>query len=176
MGVCGLESKGDSMNQEEKIDHFIWALELGVPLIVIEYTSNFKEYIETALAKIKEAVPFFENKKNLVIEYASFKETPDYEKAKTIVENMFKYSPFLIKLITMANQASDNKIFYRILETYPKQKIIAFGMGDTGLESRINSVHHGSYATYGHFGISSQACPGQIYFKDLADEIAKENV
>lgn len=172
LGICGLESKGDTLPQSEKIAIFQKAIMSGVPLVDLERTANFPEYVANALTAFTQTDPDFDPAQRLVTEYASFTQTPDFAEACKILEEMAAVKPFLIKFITMVNKPAENEVFYRLLDKYAKSmNLIAFGMGEAGLESRISSVRRGGYATYGHFGLAAQACPGQIYYQDLAARI-----
>lgn len=173
LGMCGLESKGDLMSQDEKIAYLIKAFKSGFEHVEIEYTKNFEEYSKKAIKELKEKCKSFSTDKNLTIEYASFEATPSFEDSCKIIDAMLSKKPFLIKFVTMVKDPKENQIFYKLLEKYKGNNLVAFGMGEIGKESRIRSVTKGGYATYGHFGDASKACPGQFYYKDLLEEIKK---
>lgn len=176
-GMCGLESKKDPMTQEEKLKWFEKAIKVGFNTIDIEYTKNFDDYFNGVNSKIKLGNVNFESKNNVVVEYANFEKTPNFEESCKIIDEILKKEVFAIKFVCMVKSIEDNDIFFELLKKYSnKVNLISFGMSDLGLSSRVKSVYYGSYATYGHSGVSAKACPGQIYYKDLYKKIINTKI
>ena len=90
--------------------------------------------------------------KNLIISYHNFKKTPDFK----FLDNLVKKG--VNKIATKINRVEDNLIIAKLLEKYPN-KIIAIGMGELGLMTRLDKRQKISY-----FALDEKlkSAPGQV--------------
>jgi 3-dehydroquinate dehydratase / shikimate dehydrogenase len=77
----------------------------------------------------------------------------------------------IIKLAVQPNDAHDCLPIFKLLETANRQqvKLIAIGMGETGLMTRILGPSRGSFLTYGSIDSETGTAPGQIPVEELRD-------
>ncbi len=76
-----------------------------------------------------------------------------------------------LKLVTYANSATDAQRYHRILPTLDRRPLIAFAMGEEGLESRKWCMLDGSAGTFGNLGAGhSPSAKGQPSIYELLDD------
>lgn len=167
-GVAALQSKGSKIGIEETIENFSNALKNGFNYICIEHIKgNTGKQIEQIKECLIESGNDIDLKTRLVIEYANFEITPGLNECTTIIEDIRKFDPVIIKFICKVNRIEENEIYLELLKKYSgKLNLIAFGMGNEGIKSRKETPNFGAYGTYGSY--TEATCPGQIYYKELA--------
>ncbi|MFH0819383.1 MAG: type I 3-dehydroquinate dehydratase [Patescibacteria group bacterium] len=101
---------------------------------------------------------FKNNKNNLIISYHNFQKTPDFKFLDKLVKTGVN------KIAVKINKIEDNLVIAKLLKKY-SHKIIAIGMGELGMMTRLNKRNMISY-----FALDKhkQSAPGQLTI-DQAD-------
>lgn len=120
------------------------------------------EYIDLE-DDIAKSIPRY-GKTKRIVSHHDFEGTPD--NVEEIWANMAEMNPDIIKLVTLANSASDCA---RVLNLVKDAKVptIAFCMGDFGIWSRIVCAKLGAPFTYAAFSPDRKMAPGQLSFQDM---------
>jgi len=101
-----------------------------------------------------------DNNCTIIISYHNFKETPSAEELAGIVLKAKKYGADIVKIACMVNSAEDN---YTLLQLYPAEfLLVAIGMGDKGMISRIMAPVLGAPFTFASPDKGIPTAPGQI--------------
>lgn len=101
-----------------------------------------------------------------IISYHNFQETPD--NIEEIHSKLRKLDPDIIKIVTMANHATDNFRMLRLCQS--DVPTVAFCMGEIGLASRILCGKFGAPFTFAAFNKDRQIAPGQLSFKQMVKD------
>jgi 3-dehydroquinate dehydratase/shikimate dehydrogenase len=120
------------------------------------------EYVDIE-EDVAASIPRF-GKTKRIISYHNFRQTPDDIEA--IHDRMMKHDADILKIVTTANQPSDN---LRMLQLIRRTDIptVAFCMGDIGTPSRILCGIFGAPFTYATFHHERTLVPGQLSFKEM---------
>lgn len=94
----------------------------------------------------------------LIVSYHDFKETPSWAVLQKVIATLRKHKPDVLKIATMVNQFDDVHTVMRLQKQYGK-KIIAVGMGDLGIMTR---VYNRGLLTYGRLNLQDDGAPGQV--------------
>ncbi len=136
------------------------AIDLGAPYVDIE-TSTPGPLLKSVL----------ENKgdSQIILSHHDFTRTD--ERIDKFYEIMCEMPSDIIKLITYAQDITDNLAMFKLLYRARKdeKKMIGFCMGEKGEISRILSVHFGSWLTFGSLETGKESAPGQIPARILKD-------
>ncbi len=119
------------------------------------------------------------NATKIICSHHNLKKTPN--NLESLYHQMLKTGAQIFKIITTANDITDNKIIFDLLEQSrkDKQKLIAHCMGEEGIISRILGGKFGSYLTYASITEESKTADGQVTYDELknlyhADQINKQ--
>lgn len=129
---------------------------------LLQQAINLKvKYIDLDYKNIK-LINYFKNNNlnsKLIISYHNFKKTPDFK----VLDNLIKRG--VNKIAVKINNVEDNIIIAKFLEKYPN-KIIAIGMGELGMMTRL---HSNNLVSYFSLDENNKSAEGQIEFnkKDL---------
>ncbi len=145
---------------EDRVASLRKAIDLGAPYVDIE-TSTPGPLLKSVL----------ENKgdSQIILSHHDFTRTD--ERVDKFYEIMCEMPADIIKLITYAQDITDNLALFQLLYRARKdeKKMIAFCMGEKGEISRILSVHLGSWLTFGSLESGKESAPGQIPARILKD-------
>lgn len=143
-------------SEKERINLLKHALELNAEFIDIEIESDKKKL-----------VPIIKNKKNarIIVSYHNFRETPPLEELNKKYNEIKKFKPDLIKVVTNANSINDNFTIFRLLEG--KKDLIAFCMGIRGHISRILAPKYRSAMTFASLKEGKESASGQISIEEM---------
>jgi 3-dehydroquinate dehydratase/shikimate dehydrogenase len=152
--------------EEVRIGLLEKAAELGADFIDIEHDS---------IQQLKSR-----GKSSVIVSYHNFKETPT--NLKGIYARLSKSQADIVKIVTTANDITDNlKIFHLLEEVgasalgghvplhWKGKPLIAFCMGELGLISRILAPKYGSYLTFGSLAAGKESAPGQLTAKEMLE-------
>lgn len=163
--------------EEVRIGLLEKATELGADFIDIEHDSMEAKDFQPLLQR--------KGKAKVIVSYHDFKETPT--NLKEIYERLSNSKADIVKIVTTANDITDNlKIFHLLEETRrgdpsgrpyihgggcdPATKpLIAFCMGELGQISRILAPKYGSFLTFGSLGAGKESAPGQLTAREMLD-------
>ena len=121
-----------------------------------------------------EAKSAYEGKTKIIVSYHNFNETPD--DLSDIYQRLSQSEADIIKIVTYANDITDNVKIYQLLQK-SKKPIISFCMGEYGIISRILYKKFGSYLTFAALQSGKESAPGQINIHELLNvyHIGKQN-
>jgi 3-dehydroquinate dehydratase/shikimate dehydrogenase len=152
--------------EELRIGLLETAAELGAEFIDIEHDS---------IQRLQKR-----GKAKVIISYHNFKETPTG--LKEIYTRLSKSQADIVKLVTTANDITDNLKIFQLLEEVgarvrlrrmPLHKngkpLIAFCMGELGQISRILAPKYGSYLTFGSLAGGKESAPGQMAAREMLE-------
>lgn len=135
------------------------ALDLGATIIDIELaTPNLGELV----AKIKQ-------KARCLISHHNFELTPSPGELKSIVGRELAAGADICKLVTRVKTPEDNLELLRLYREFQGCALVAFGMGDAGLLSRVLAPLSGAEFTYAAVKPGRQSAPGQLTAAQIAE-------
>ena len=100
----------------------------------------------------------------LIVSYHNFSKTPD--NLTDIYKKLSQSGADILKIITHANNITDNVRIYRLLQQ-SQMPVISFCMGELGIISRILYKRFGSYLTFASLRTGKESAPGQISIHEL---------
>ena len=150
----GLSSEADS----ERMGTVIRACEAGF------------EYADIELA-IPQAGQIAERVKDLdakaIISHHDFKGTPPKERLNEIMTGMLGAGADICKIVGTATSPEDNLTYLNLIQENPSVSLVSFGMGRTGLLSRVFSPLFGAAYTYASSEAGRESAPGQLTVPEL---------
>jgi 3-dehydroquinate dehydratase/shikimate dehydrogenase len=127
------------------------AIDLGADYVDVEYDS-IKQIVRQRNSKI-------------IISYHNFKETP--QDLSKIYNDICQHKPDIVKIVTYANDITDNIRIFELLNT-ANIPIISFCMGELGHISRILTRKFGGLLTFASFEMGKESAPGQLTASELS--------
>jgi 3-dehydroquinate dehydratase type I len=104
-------------------------------------------YIDLELKTVKDSMLRFNKESTRIISWHRFDNTPSLDELSLITLEMLKVGD-IAKIVTKVNGFEENLRILRLYKIYPPEKLIAFGLGEKGLLSRILSILMGSPIIY----------------------------
>lgn len=155
-----LPTRSGSQSEGKRIALLYKAIEAGAEYVDIEYESKNKYVVD--LIKFS-----FFYKAKIILSHHNFNKT-----SSSLMRQygyLKKLFPSYIKIVTYANDISDNQKIFHILKLAKNEhvKLSAFCMGEKGEISRILAPRFGSYITYCSLEKSKETAPGQIPVNEL---------
>ena len=125
------------------------------------------EYIDIELETLKKNKIERNPKTKLIISYHNFQETPSYWDMQSIIYEMNKFQPDVIKIAAMLKEEYETTKIYRLLTNKPhNEERIVIGMGEKGKMTRVLGPLLGSYLTYASTEWGESA-PGQMTIEEM---------
>lgn len=137
---------------EERLDALLAAIDAGAAYVDVEVD---------APAPLREAVVAAARKKSckVIVSYHNFTETPLRHYLLQIIEDCFDSGADIAKVVCRVQTSQD---CVRILSLYESRKnLIALGMGDLGVITRIAAPFLGAPLTYASLGTGKETAEGQ---------------
>ena len=103
--------------------------------------------------------------------------TPDDRGLQMALARCFRYGADIAKIITTCHNDDDARriesLYSVVLEDVDslQGRLIAFGMGDAGRETRIGCLRRGAPFTFASLNKAEETAPGQSIAKDLAKQL-----
>ena len=112
----------------------------------------------------------------VICSHHDFTRVPD--DLEKIFELMAATPAGIIKIALQTDDALDCLSIFKLLERSQaeKRELIAIGMGDTGVMTRILGPSRGSFLTYASLEEESGTAPGQLTAKDLREVYRIDNI
>jgi 3-dehydroquinate dehydratase / shikimate dehydrogenase len=158
------EREGGKFNgsEQDRLRLLQKAIELGADYVDVEYDS------------IKQITR--RNRSKLIISHHNFKETP-HDLSK-IYNDICQYNPDIVKIVTYANDITDNIRIFELLKS-AQVPTISFCMGELGYISRILTSKFGGFLAFASLEKGKESAPGQLTVNELSkiyhfNEINKE--
>lgn len=114
---------------------------------------------------------------HLILSYHNYKETPDNENIKKILDDMEPYHPMIYKITTTCNEETDAVRllqFQKILNAEKKKHII-LGMGKFGTITRVFGTLWGNEMIFAPKTKEEQSAPDQLTKDELEQIFEKLN-
>ena len=150
----GLSSQIDS----ERMGPVIGACEAG-----FEYAD-----IELALPQVGQIA---DNVKDLgakaILSHHDFSGTPPRERLDEIMKEMIGARADICKIVGTATCQGDNLTYLNLIQENPSVSLVSFGMGRTGILSRVFSPILGATYTYASSEAGRESAPGQFTIQEL---------
>ena len=125
-----------------------------VRYVDIDYrlTQQIRDFLDVRPAHVK-----------LIVSFHDFQKTPTWQQMQQRVKQLRRWRPDIIKVATMIRHFDDLGIIMRLQKHYGK-KIIAIGMGDLGIMTRI---YNRAFCTYARLSSDKAIAPGQTTVTQL---------
>lgn len=153
--------------EKERLRWIKWALEQGFKLIDVEwyFLKKFKKELQTDW--------YFPQR--FLVSYHNFQKTPSFKFLKGLLKSFNEEGIIKAKVVTMVQSFYESlKLLELIYEAKAKGiSLIAFGMGQQGMLSRILCLFCGSPFTYVVLKKEEAVAPGQLDF-NLAKKLYEE--
>ncbi len=151
-------NRGRARAHSERMETVIKACEAGF------------EYADIELA-LPQAGQFAERVKDqgakAIISHHDFKGTPPKERLNEIMTGMLGAGADICKIVGTAINLEDNLTYLNLIQENPSVSLVSFGMGKTGLLSRVFSPLFGAAYTYASSGAGRESAPGQLTVPEL---------
>lgn len=141
-------------SEEERIALLKRAIQLQADYVDIEHDS-----IQHLCRDTERRVPT-----KIIVSYHNFHETPG--DLTDIYKRLSQSGADIVKIVTLANNITDNVRIYRLLQQ-SQMPMISFSMGELGIISRILYKRFGSYLTFASLRSGKESAPGQISIHEL---------
>ena len=158
------EREGGKFNgsEQDRLRLLQKAIDLGADYVDVEYDS------------IKQITR--RNSSKIIISHHNFKETP--HNISKIYDDICQHNPDIVKIVTYANDITDNIRIFELLES-AKVPTISFCMGELGYISRILTSKFGGFLAFASLEKGKESAPGQLTVNELSkiyhfNEINKE--
>ena len=115
----------------------------------------------------------------LIRSYHDFVGTPDDKGLQMALARCFRYGADIAKVVTMCHNEDDaariSSLYSVVLEDVDSMqgRLVAFGMGDAGKETRTGCLLRGSPFTYAALTATEATAPGQPVASELSSRIYK---
>ena len=138
-------------------------------------------YIDLDFDKDKEFIQgLCSNKKNsrIILSHHDFEKTPPLQSLVSTFNQMLSLGVAdVIKIVTFANQESDNDTILSLIPLSKKEKIpiIAFCMGPKGIRSRIKCIKMGALLSFASLEKGKESASGQLSIVAMRKELNKND-
>ena len=102
-----------------------------------------------------------ENGTVFIKSFHDFSGTGSCEELKAVVEKCLHIGADIVKIVTTARTADEAERVLSLYDEFAPEKLIAFSMGDAGMESRMQCLAKGAPYTYAALTEEDAAAPGQ---------------
>ncbi|MBP1912799.1 3-dehydroquinate dehydratase [Thermococcus stetteri] len=141
------------MGEVERLELYKRAIELRPAYVDVELNSEIVGEV-VGLAREKGV--------SVILSYHDFEGTPNFGELLSILGEMEKLEPDVMKVVTTANSVLDN---LRVLRLYGRaENLIAFCMGPLGRVSRVFSAQ---LAPFTYAPLDETVAPGQLLAEEL---------
>lgn len=147
---------------EERKEMLLAAIRSGASYVDIEFQSpiQFQQYI------IAEA-----QKQNCqaILSYHNFEYTPAKNYLEQIAQSCFDRGADIAKVACLIKEENDLAKLYKLYGCF--NRLIAFGMGEIGKESRIKSLELGAEFSYAALAPGKETAHGQMSFVEMKSKV-----
>jgi len=126
-----------------------------------------ESFIDLDVFDQKEELDYIKNNQKKVatiVSYHNYRQTPDGEKLKEIIDTISKYEPEVIKIATMCNTQKDALRLLQLLLELKERNVrcIVLGMGELGNITRIFGTLWGNEMIFAPQLLKEQSAQGQL--------------
>ncbi|ODS30880.1 MAG: hypothetical protein SCARUB_04009 [Candidatus Scalindua rubra] len=121
------------------------------------------DYVDVEFDSVRQITR--QNTSKVIISYHNFKETPP--NLNKIYNDICQWKPDIVKIVTYANDITDNIRIFELLKT-ANVPTISFCMGELGHISRILTRKFGGLLTFASLEGDKESAPGQLTASELS--------
>lgn len=145
--------------EAQRKEELLKALHLGAAIIDLELaTPNLRKMVEIVKKKAR-----------CLVSYHNYESTPSPAELKSIVGRELAAGADICKLVSRANLFEDNLNLLRLYQEFQGCRLTVFGMGETGMLSRVLAPLAGAEFTYAALESGRESAPGQLTAVQLAE-------
>lgn len=146
------------LNDEERKRVLLMAIESGASYVDVEFGSADK-YRDEIFAEAQ--------KQNCqtIISYHNFEYTPAKNYLERIAQSCFDKEADIVKIACLPKGQNDLTKLYHLYSCF--DRIISFGIGDFGKDSRIKSIELGAVFSYASLSPDKKTATGQMTFDEM---------
>ena len=146
--------------ETERLKAYKKALEIGADFIDLDFETdlNLLDHLKSEIAVCKT---------QLILSQHNYNSTPNFNQLKESTQKAFDLGADIAKIITTAKKADDLDRIYQLYQHF--DNLIAFAMGEEGMESRAKILFLGAPFTYAAFSEKEITAPGQMNFQQTAN-------
>ncbi|MEJ2241994.1 MAG: type I 3-dehydroquinate dehydratase [Candidatus Bathyarchaeota archaeon] len=139
--------------------------------ILIEAAKNGFNYVDVDLG-IQNQTKLISNLHNyeakVIVSYHDFKKTPSLPELNNILNEMLVLEADICKIITTAQNMSDNLVLLNFISDVSKKiKIVCFAMSEFGKHSRLVSPLFGAFFTFASLDKKRKTAEGQLTLEEV---------
>jgi len=138
--------------EASRVEELLKAVELGVDIVDIELRTK----------SLAEIMPLIKDRAKCLLSYHDLKGTSSFGELKKIAHRQLEAGADICKVVTTAHSFEDNLTVLRLINDFPKSKIVSFAMGSLGYISRILCPLVGGYFTYASVEEGKESASGQL--------------
>ena len=142
-----------SGDETHRIAKLFEAVKLGARIVDIELRTDG---VDRIVKQVKQ------KKAKCLVSMHNLLETPSLDELKRIVTQELATGADICKVVTTAKHFEDNLTVLRLFPLFPKVKLVALGMGQAGISSRVFSPLVGGYFTYTSIMKGQESADGQL--------------
>ena len=105
----------------------------------------------------------------VIVSFHDFEATPEKERLEEILRDELSAGADICKIVGTSNTPGDNLTYFNLLRDNTDVEIVSFGMGITGILSRVLSPLVGGAFTYASAETGSESAPGQLTISELRE-------
>ncbi|MFH1031925.1 MAG: type I 3-dehydroquinate dehydratase [Chloroflexota bacterium] len=144
--------------EARRIEKLFQAIELGAAIVDLEIRTK-------SLGGI---IPVIKKRAKCLLSYHNLKKTPTLSEMKEIVERQLKAGADICKVISTAQTFDDNITALKLISEFSGVRLVSFGMGASGVVSRILCPLVGGDFTYASIERGRESAEGQLTVAELA--------
>ncbi|HKY03421.1 MAG TPA: shikimate dehydrogenase [Blastocatellia bacterium] len=135
--------------------------------LLVEGARQVADYCDIEAVFYNRATRLNPDLSRLIVSYHNFDETP--AGLESIYQTMSAMPAAVYKIATRARSVEDSLSIFRLLELARNEgkRIIALGMGEPGIITRLIGPSRGSFLTYGSLERGAESAPGQVTCEEL---------
>jgi len=146
-------------SEHERLDTLLHAAEAGFQYVDLELSTS---HLHAVIDRFRALGP------RIVISHHDLDTTPPRVEMRNLVRRMEAEGASICKLITTANDMTDNLACLGLVsEVARTTPIVCFAMGEKGLLSRVFSPLFGAFCTFASIEDGLETAPGQITIAKL---------
>ena len=145
--------------EEERTAELLKAVALGASIVDIELSTPG---VAGLVRQIK-------NGTECLISYHNLGGTPPLEEMKEIIRQQRQAGADICKVVTTAQELTDNITVLELIREFPDLKVVSFAMGWAGQLSRVLCPLVGCYYTYASIAEGKESATGQLPARVLRD-------
>lgn len=152
--------RAGSFSLHNRLNAYNLAIDMDVDYIDLDFEEDLD-----LLLNLKSKIAL--SNTQLILSQHNYESTPDFEKLNESIHKAFELGADIAKIITTANSITDLDNIYHLYEIF--NDLIAFAMGDFGLESRAKILTLGAPFTYAAFSEEQKTASGQMDFRQTLE-------